>query len=72
MTLARGFGIRVESQTEVKENRVKLFVVDKAGLDSSLATSSVQLPSKVDVVTVSQLSRNTTDLYGRTYTHLPR
>ena len=64
MTLARGFGIRVESQTEVKENRVKLFVVDKAGLDSSLATSSVQLPSKVDVVTVSQLSRSTTDLYG--------
>ena len=63
-TIAIGFGIRVESQVDVIENRVKLFVVDKAGLDSSLAASSVQLPSKVDVVTVSQLSRNTTDLYG--------
>ena len=64
MTIARGFGIRVESQTDVIENRVKLFVVDKVGLDSSLATSDVHLPDKVDVVTVSELSRNTTNLYG--------
>ena len=63
-TIAIGFGIRVESQVDVIENRVKLFVVDKAGLDSPLAASSVQLPSKVNVVTVSQLSRITTDLYG--------
>ena len=63
-TLARGFGIPVESQIDVIENRVKLFVVDKAGLDSSLTTSAVQLPSKVDVVTVSELSRTTTDISG--------
>ena len=63
-TIAIGFGIRVELQVDVIENRVKLYVVDRAGLDSSLATSSVQLPGKVDVVTVSELSRNTTDLHA--------
>ena len=62
--VARELGIPVESQIDVIENRVKLFVVDRERLDSSLATPDVELPSKVDVVTVSELSRVTTDLHA--------
>ena len=64
MTKARGVGVPVESEIDVIGNRVKLFVVDKAGLESALTEAGEQLPNKVDVVKVDELSRATTDLYG--------
>lgn len=62
--IARAAGVAVESQIDVMENRVKLFVVDREELDSSLAAPDVELPSEVDVVTVDELSRKTTDLHA--------
>ena len=61
---AKGVGVPVESEIDVVGNRVKLFVVDKARLESSLAASGVQLPDEVDVVTVSELSQKTTNLHA--------
>ena len=61
MTTADGVGVPVESEIDVIGNRVKLFVVDRAELESALSESGVQLPNKVDIITVVGLSRTTTD-----------
>ncbi len=64
MTKARGVSVPVESEIDVIGNRVKLFVVNKAGLESSLAEAGEQLPNNVDVVAVNGLSRRTADLFA--------
>ena len=64
MTTVDGLGVQAESEIDVIGNRVKLFVVDRTGLDSALATPDVELPDEVDIVTVNELSTVTTDLYA--------
>lgn len=58
------FGIPAESEIDVIGNRVKLFVVNRTGLDSSLAKPDVELPDEVDIVTVNELSTVTADLHA--------
>ncbi len=64
MTTAGALGVAVESDIDVIGNRVKLFVVDRAGLDSSLAAPDVELPDEVDIVTVNELSQVTANLHA--------
>ena len=64
MTTVDGLGVQAESEIDVIGNRVKLFVVDKAGLESALTEAGEQLPNKVDIVAVDELSTVTTDLHA--------
>ena len=64
MTKSRDVSVPVESEIDVIGNRVKLFVVDKAGLESALTEAGEQLPNKVDVVKVDELSTVTADLHA--------
>ena len=64
MTTVDGLGIPAESEIDVIGNRVKLFVVNRTGLDSALETPDVELPDEVDIVTVDELSTVTTDLHA--------
>ncbi len=64
MTKANRVAFPTESEIDVIGNRVKLFVVDKAGLESALTEAGEQLPNKVDIVAVDELSTVTTDLHA--------
>ncbi len=57
-------GIAVESQINVFQNRVEVFVADRGALDRTLLKAKVKLPSKVRLVTVDRLSEPVTDIYG--------
>ena len=64
MTKISGLNVRVESLIDIKTNRVKLLVVERDRLDSLMTANAVQLPGKVDIVTVKELSRVSTDLFA--------
>ena len=64
MTKVSDLNVRVESLIDVKTNRVKMLVVEREMLDTLLTERDVQLPSQVDIVTVSQLSQETIDLFA--------
>ena len=56
------FGIPTNSDVNVYENRVKVYVVDRALLDSLVRDHRLELSPKVDVVTVKSLATPATDV----------
>ena len=53
-----------EMGINVKENRVDVFVADLNRLQTRMGTANVQLPSKVELVEVAELSKPAVDIYG--------
>lgn len=60
----RKLGIEVESQVNVFENRVELFVTDWARLDEAAQRGEVQLPASVEVIIVEKMGKPDADIYG--------
>lgn len=60
----RNLGIEVESQVNVFENRVELFVTDWARLDEAIQRGEVQLPPSVEVIIVENMGKPDADIYG--------
>jgi len=52
---AENLGIPVASEINVYENRVKVYVVDRAQFDSAVVEGKLALPECVDVITVESL-----------------
>ena len=50
-------GIPVDSEINVYENRVKVYVVDRVQFDSAVAEGRLALPDCVDVITVGSLAK---------------
>lgn len=57
-------GIPVESEIDVYNNRVKVFVVDRPQLDSALRDGRLNLSEKVDIISVESLSVDEEDIFG--------
>ena len=57
-------GIPVESEVNVYENRVKVYVVDRTQLDSMLKDEQLRLSKKVDVITVDSMGIKEDDIFG--------
>ena len=57
--LANELGIDNDSRVDIRNNRVELYVLDKAGLNSKLNSRGVSLAPEVSVVQVESLSRPT-------------
>lgn len=60
----REIGIEVESQVNVFENRVELFVIDWTRLDEAIQRGEVQLPANVEVIIVEKMGKLDADIYG--------
>ena len=59
-----GLGIPVASGINVYENRAEVYVVDRSRLESAMATAGVELPDKAILVTVEELAKTGSDIYG--------
>jgi len=59
-----GLDIPVESGINVFENRVELYVVDRARFDEAVQEGKVQLPDNVVVITVEEMGKLDADIYG--------
>ena len=60
----KSMGVPFESSINVMENKAEIFVVDRNRLDSAMLNANVQLPNKVELVTVSSLSQRASEIYG--------
>lgn len=60
--IAAQLGIPAQSGINVFENRVELYVTDRAQFDAALRVASIQLPDYVEVVTVEELSTPVADI----------
>ncbi len=60
----KNLGIPVDSESNVYENRVKVYVVDRVQLDDALQNGRLILPDYIDVITVESLGTLETDIYG--------
>lgn len=58
----RELGIPVNSGINVFENRVELYVTERARFDAALREANIQLPDCVKVVTVDELSTKEADI----------
>ena len=59
-----GQDIPVESQIDVQEGRIKVYVTERGRLDDAIQKGNLSLPEKVDVVSVSTMGRLEADIYG--------
>ena len=59
-----GLAVPVESGVNVLENRVEIYVVERTRLESAMSAANIELPEKVELVSVSELSRKAVDIYG--------
>jgi hypothetical protein len=57
-------GIEVESQVNVFENRVELFVTDWPKLEEAIQRGEVQLPANVFVIVIEEMGKPNSDIYG--------
>ncbi len=64
MTAVRGLDLAVESEINVFENRVQLYVADRAGLDAALQRGAISLSPLVAVITVERMSSPAANIYG--------
>ena len=61
---AESMGIPVDSDINVYENRVKVYVVDRVQFDSAVLEGKLALPGCVDVITVDSLAKLAAQIYG--------
>ena len=61
---AESMGIPVDSDINVYENRVKVYVVDRVQFDNAVSEGKLILPGCVDVITVESLFHPEAEIYG--------
>ncbi|MCY4417911.1 MAG: S1 family peptidase [Chloroflexi bacterium] len=64
MNAVSGLGVGAESGINVFENRVELYVLDKATFDEALQKANIVLPGTVLVLEVAEFSSPDVDIYG--------
>lgn len=64
ITAISGQAIPVESGIDVRAGEVKIYVAERGRLDDAIQKGSVNLPEKVDLVTVSAMGTLEADIYG--------
>ncbi len=60
----RDLNIPIESGINVFQNRVELYVIKRSQFDTALQEARIQLPKHVTVITVNELSADTTDIFA--------
>ena len=60
----RNLKVPLDSGINIQENRVEIYVLDRAAFMSTLQGARVQLPQPVEVVQVKELSVPEVDIYG--------
>lgn len=60
----RDLGIIHDSEIDVYENQVKVYVADRVQFDGAILDSALILPDCVDVITVEELAQPTTEIYA--------
>lgn len=64
LAAVKDLGIPVESGINLPQNRVELYVADRARLDEALESGAVRLPGSVAVITVEAMGNPDVDIYG--------
>lgn len=54
----------MDSDINVFENRVEVYVVDRIRFNAAVQSGKVQLPDNVKIITVNQLAKRNVDIYG--------
>ena len=62
--LLTALGIRTESSINVKENQVEVYIAEPHNLNSVISESDLELPDKVELIKVSALSEEVSEIYG--------
>jgi hypothetical protein len=62
--IASQLGVHVHSATDVMNNHVELYVLDREELNAALRRANMQLPANVEVIVVSEFPKDAIDIYG--------
>jgi hypothetical protein len=57
LSSVRSLGILADSEIDVRENRVKVYVTDRSKIDNALRDGKLILPDNVDIITVEALAK---------------